>query len=163
MSGPYLDIYVLCPARSADAARRFLDAWAPARTLATAELAFPASAERPQLLSSVDELFDRLEAEPTASYLVYWRSGRADRVEHVMLAFTSDGGMIAGLGVAGVDQPRNSVLALLADLATSVQGAFGYVTLEAPPPMKQSELVAECGQRELAWIDGAIDRSRIRH
>jgi hypothetical protein len=148
MSGPYLDLYVLCPARTEPAARSFLDAWAPARTL-SAELDLP-----------VVELIRRLEADPTQSCLVYWRSGRTDQVEHVMLAFTGDGGMIAGLGVTGIDQPRTSVAALLEDLATSVHATLGYVTVEAPPPTTQGELAAECEQRELAWIDGVIDRSR---
>ena len=148
MSGPYLDLYVLCPARTEAGARAFLDAWAPARTLSA------------ELGCTVDELLAHLEANPAESCLLHWRSGRTDRVAHVMLAFTSDGGMIAGLGATGIDQPRSSVSALLEELAISVRAAVGYVTVEAPPPTTQAELVAESGRRELAWVDRVIDRSR---
>ena len=52
------------------------------------------------------------------------------------------------------------VAALLEDFATSLHATLGYVTVEAPPPTTRGELAAECEQRELAWIDGVIDRSR---
>jgi hypothetical protein len=144
MSGPLVDLYVLCPEASVALAHRFLDAWAADR--------------RP---ASDDD--QRLRALPAAPVAMYWRVERAERdarapeAEHVMLFFTDDGAMIAGLSVAGWDRPRAELEPLLVRLAGTVGARHGYVTAEEPPVSDgRDAFIAECRRRELALIDGAI-------
>lgn len=124
MSGPYFDVYALCPERSLAAARRFLDEWAPGRTLST---------------DDQDE--GALAKMETGVW--YWRSGRTDAVEHVILAFTDDGAMIAGLSVGGGwEQPRERIAKLLDARLASVGADQGYVTTEEPPATSRAEIIA---------------------
>lgn len=160
------DVYALCHERSLPLANRFLDEWAPRREWSGAENAIPMQSDR--LLNSTEGALASIVASSASTQTLYWRSQRGDHVEHVMLGFSCDGHMIAGLS-AWFDEPLRwpherdptvrGLTALLAELARSVEGRFGYVTF-AEPPVQDGAFIAECGRRELAMIEGAIVRSQ---
>lgn len=157
MSGPYYDLYVLCPERTEALAQRFLSEWAPNRVPAAAEYEIPQYSDKPtHLFEQPDELIAFLERNPTEKQAVYWRARRSDEVEHVMLFFTSEGGMVAGLSISDWDRPRDEIARIFFRLAGSVGARFGYVTAEEAPVYKtQDAFRAECARREIALIDGA--------
>jgi hypothetical protein len=167
MSIPMLyDLYALCDERSLLLANRFLDEWAPRREWSAAEIAVPIGSDR--LFSPADAALAALVAEPASTQTMYWRTRRDDHIEHVMLGFSCDGRMIAGLS-AWFDeplrwpQPRDPTVRgltdLLAHLARSVEGRFGYVTFEEPP-LEDGTFIEECRRRELAMIEGIIPRQQ---
>ena len=155
MGGPYVDLYVLCPARSEAAAQRFLREWAPARIPSAADYVLG-----DLVVTSADEVLRHCDDHPHAHQRVYWESGRGDEVEHVMLFFTGDGGLIAGLSVDDWERPRDQIAAWLARLARATGARVGYVTAEEPPVTDgQAAFRAECARRELASVDGAVTPS----
>jgi len=139
----YTDIYVLCPARDAALAHRFLDELAPART-PSGEDAFS---------------IDNLCAHPTESRSIYWQTGRDDGVDHVMLFFSEDGGMIVGISVdAGWEPDRDEIRSWLTRLAHSVGGRHGHVCNESPPIYDRvADFVADCKLWPLRLVDGVVE------
>lgn len=153
------DLYALCEVRSLLLANRFLDEWAPRREWSAEEIAIGGD----RLFSSAESAMAWLIANPASTETLYWQSRRADHIAHVMLGFSSDGQMIAGLS-AWFDEPFGwsrrdrtviGLTALLARLAEGVKGRFGYVTFEEPP-VEDGSFIAECGRRGLALIEGAL-------
>lgn len=152
--GPFLDLYVLCPARTVVLARHFLDTWAPARVASFADVTIHPSGDT---IDATADFLAALAARPDQEGGLYWASGRADLVAHVMLHFTTDGGLIAGLSVGEHEQPRAQVAASLERLARSVTARFGYVGFEEPPVIEsRAAFLAMCGRRELRLVDGVV-------
>lgn len=156
MSGPYFDVYVLCPERTEALARQFLDEWASGRISSDADYCIPRFGSHPvHVFTSPDELIRFLDANPCEEQAMYWQSGRDDEIEHAMLFYSSDGAMIAGLSVADWERPRDQVAAVLFRLARSVGARFGYVTMNQPPVLAgQDAFRAECARREIAVMHG---------
>ena len=122
------EVYVDCESRSKAIAMKFLDACAPERHAVAADYPFPEFADVPEVIyTTEEEIIDRLVAEQHCSYSLYWDCGGSS--EQVMLFFTKDGHMIAGLG-----GPKASHEEALTDLCNLVGGRFGYVTEETCPP-----------------------------
>jgi hypothetical protein len=59
------------------------------------------------------------------------------------------------MGWSRRDRAVIDLTALLARLAESVKGRFGYVAFEEPP-VEDGSFIAECGRRGLAMIEGAL-------
>lgn len=142
----YCDVYALCAERSLRLARELLDSWAPNREW---------SADNEDVLPSLIE-------HPTAEQTLYWRTRRDDHIEHVMLGFTCDGHMIAGISALFQElrdhaQLRHELAKLLVRLADAVGGRFGYVAF-GEPPVEDGGFIAECGRRDVALIDGQLTR-----
>lgn len=157
MNGPYVDMYVLCPERSEALAQQFLAEWGPRRIQSVTDYCIPELSTHPtRVFTAADELIRFLVANDSEAQALYWQSGRDDEVAHVMLFFTSDGGMVAGLSISDWERPRNQIARVFFRLADSVDARFGYVTAEeAPVYEKQDAFRAECARREIALIDGA--------
>jgi hypothetical protein len=139
----YCDVYALCAERSLRLARELLDGWAPHRE------------------SSADEaVLPWLIEHPTAQQTLYWRSRRDDHIEHVMLGFTCDGHMIAGISASFQQlkdhtRLRQELAQLLVRLADAAGARFGYVAFEEPP-VEDGSFIAECSRRDVALIDGQL-------
>jgi hypothetical protein len=155
---PYCDVYALCAERSLRLARELLDGWAPKREWSAAEIAIPIGGDR--MFHSDEDALAWLIEHPTAEQTLYWRSRRDDHIEHVMLGFTCDGHMIAGISASFQElrdhaQLRRELAQLLVRLAHAVGGRYGYVAYEEPP-VEDGGFIAECSRRDVALIDGQL-------
>jgi hypothetical protein len=122
------EIYVGCGVRSKAIANRFLDGFAPNRSAVADEYPFPEFVDIPEVVYKTEsEIIDRLISEPSCSYSIYWDCEGS--FEQVMLFFTADGHMIAGVG--GLNASFEKTLSKICDL---VEGRFGYVTEGNCPP-----------------------------
>lgn len=147
-----LEIYVLTGERSVAVAHRFLEAFAPARVPAAVDYPIPQFDDEPRKsFETAEEVVEWLVHEPQQDYSLYWDVG-GDVFSHAMLFFTTDGQMIAGLA-GRVTSPRD----LLNAIAKIVDGQFGYLTLESPPPMTAREFVALCeSASDIALAHGVV-------
>lgn len=141
------EVYVLCEARSADAANRFLGAFAERRGPVAADFPFPAFADEPDcVFDTPDEVIAKLEKSVNEPYAIYWNIHGGEGVaEQAMLFFTADGGMIAGLG--GL---RQSVEETMIAIRLIVDGKYGYVTSGSCPPISIEEFKSLCEKSTLA-------------
>jgi len=140
-----LEVYVLCGQRSSITAQRFLNAFAEHRRPVAEDFPFPEFADDPvHTYHDANELVELLETRPNEPYSIYWNVERGSLGEQVMLFFTSDGEMIAGIG-----GPLKPVEETLAAVASVVDGAFGYVTSGSCPPATTKEFKAICEQSTL--------------
>jgi hypothetical protein len=120
-------VYVLSPVRSAKAAERFLETFAPQREQSADDYEFPEYAEQPQLVvKSAREAIQHCEWHPSEAHSIYFRN-LGDGPAHVMLFFTSDGALIFGLSVV---EREDEWFSRLKEFATS---NVGYITFEAAP------------------------------
>jgi hypothetical protein len=139
MPGPLYDCYVLATNRSAEIAVRFLDRFMPERCPA-----FDAD-DPPEVLglprgSTVGEVLQFLEANPTRAYSMYWGSERAGPPYNAVLSFTADGCLILGLAAAYDDEVKlaHQTLAELKEFAAS---RWGYAGVEENPAGSREEFV----------------------
>lgn len=147
------EVYVLCGARSAQLAQKFLDVFLPCRKPLSFDYPYPQYSDYPTIVfENPVDVMNRLESDLTERYSLYW--GELDIKTHTqsMLFFTNDGGMIAG--VATYDSDLVNVLRRLSDL---VGGRFGYLSFESPPPHTCHEFIAMCRVTDSpALVDGRI-------
>ena len=121
----YYDAYVLARDRSSEVCDRFLVEFAPYREQSAIDYCFPQHSDRPTLvLTAPEDAIRHCATNPSESQSFYFRN-LADGPAHVMLFFTSDGGLILGLSVEE-DEMDDSY----ARLREHAQSEFGYVTCE---------------------------------
>jgi hypothetical protein len=143
-----IEVYVLCGDRSLSTARRFLEQFAPKRSSAAADFPFPQYSDHAlRTYSDPDELIEILESRAHQPYSFYWNGEGESAVRQVMLFFTEDGGMIAG-----VSGPIEAVEDALVEISEVVGGRYGYITNEAPPPDTVTGFKAICEQSTLPNI-----------
>lgn len=139
------EIYVLCGARTSAVAHRFLDTFAERRMPAAEDFPFPEFSDEPEdILLNTNELIDLLESRSHEPYAIYWDLEGRPAGEQVMLFFTEDGGMIAGIG-----GHVESVADALITMSAVVNGKYGYVTNGTCPPATIEEFKAICEQSTL--------------
>jgi hypothetical protein len=148
-----VEIYVLCEARSATAARLFLETCLPARTALTNEYPFPQFDSSPSnVFRSPEELILHLESRGDESYSIYWDSKSDEGPRQAMLFFTTDGAMIAGLVV----RERDAHDAIL-HLAQRVNGRFAYIDSSNCPPDNSEGFIEVCRKSTLTNLfDGRL-------
>lgn len=153
-----VEIYVLCHERSAMLAEKFLEEVAPTRSPISEDYPFPEFVDRPKsVYSDPKQLIQRLEEDHSESYAIYWnvKDGISDQV---MIFFTTDGGMIVGLG-----GPRVSADVAFMMLRRLVQGKHGYVTTSSCPPALAAELRGLCEKSTLTNLfEGVIRPAKDR-
>ncbi len=133
-----VEVYVLCTSRSKMLADEFLNRYAAQRKPIASEYPYPEFVDEPEITySTPDEVMTRLEQDSGQSYSIYWDCIGANGPEQVMLFYTRDGHMIAGLG-----GPRVSFDSALSDLSEIVKGDYGYVTSGSCPPETYEEFVS---------------------
>lgn len=149
-----LEAYVLCSERSASTAFAFLQQIAPERRPLCEEFSFPQFSDNPIVIFKdikllIEYLANRFETE----YSIYWNCGSNAICGQVMLFFTRDGGLIAG--IADFNIPHTEALSVLKE---AVNGKFGYVTCDSPPPESAAEFVEFWRHAEGARIvDGRVE------
>jgi hypothetical protein len=128
VSGFY-DVYVLAPARTADAVDRFLARFAPERQESGSEYAVPQYADAPAHVFQRDgDLVRYCVAHPHEPHGLYWQCLGAADPAHAIAFFTADGALILGLSVMA-DAER-----WLAELRAFTGSEAGCVLFEVPPP-----------------------------
>lgn len=143
-----VEVYVLCGSRSKSLAEKFLNSFASRRRQVASGYPYPEYVDEPEIIyDSVDPLISRLECDQASSYSVYWDCLMADGSEQVMLFFTRDGCMIAGIG-----GPKVSLEIALSNLSMLVNGKFGYVTSGSCPPDNLDEFISLCRSSTLPNI-----------
>ena len=148
-----VEVYVLCESRSKVTAMAFLDAFLPDRKSSSEEFPFPEFSDSPQnVYFSAGEVMSRLEHEPSQSYSLHWGSTGSRKVSQAMIFFTRDGAMIAGLVVSNLEADET-----LVKIARIVEGQFGFLTTENPPPETCTEFIDLCRESTLtALVDGCL-------
>ena len=147
------EVYVDCAARTVEMAKRFLDRFLPSRSQTSEDYVYPELSDDSKcIFSNVDELIEKLVAEPSEGYGIYWdREGDGDPFQ-AMLFFTEDGGLIAGLATKSPNTAD-----VLQSLSEAVGGRFGVAVHEEPPPDLMSEFIQKCRLSTTArLVDGAI-------
>lgn len=147
-----LEVYVLCESRSATAAHAFLETFLPERT-PLPEYPFPELVDLPvEMIRSPEELILRLEIESCESYSLHWNSTSNQGPRQAMLFYSEDGSMVAGLVVCSSEVDES-----LLKLAQRVNGRFGYISGDQPPPATSAGLIEICLESTLPCIvDGKL-------
>jgi hypothetical protein len=153
----FYDVYLLCPARSADLVDRFLARFAPQREPAAAEYEVPRYAEAPaEIFPTAAGLVDYCVRHPTEPHGLYWRCLAGGDPAHAMVFFTADSGLIVGLSVAR--EPDR----WLGELQVAMESAVGWIGLEQPPPdTARAFLALAAGQAEAGASAEAPCSSRL--
>jgi len=142
MTRETLELYVACSERTQLMALRFLDHFLPERVPVAEDYPYPELVDRPDAVyTSVDPLFERLEAAPDQGYAVYFSRPESGEPHQGILVFTADGGLIAGLA-ATLTQAGHR--ALLEEMASVVGGTDGYADGEGRPPDTLPTFHARC-------------------
>lgn len=150
---PY-DVYVLARGRTRESVDRFTREWLQGFEPAAEEYELPQFAQDPVAVYHVaDELIDVLLKRLDEPYAIYWSNTGEGEVRTAVLAFTADGALIAGLHVDG---GRDDAVRYLERLAKTVDGRFGYLTGEEPPPDTATELVELVRAARPALVDGVV-------
>jgi len=136
-----IDLYVLAPERSEKVAQRFLETWLTGSVESASDYEFPQYSNEPSArYRSAAALIAKLIEQPHEPHAIYWQNPTDERVANGMLFFTSDGGMIVGLTIRTDDQAEAADFLLR--LAATVNGQFGYMAFEQPPPDTIREFMA---------------------
>lgn len=147
------EVYVLCAERSVALADRLLAELAPSRSPTATEFPYPRLVDHPRMIfADAQELIQKLETETNESYSIYW-DVESGVVDQIMLFFTSDGGMIVGLG-----GPRISPEMALSALQKIVHGQYGYVTSCSCPPDSINQFVSICERATLVNLFEGVVR-----
>lgn len=148
-----IEIYVLCGSRSKRLADVFLDAYLPHRTCVASEFPYPEYSNNPKFIfSAPDKLLEQLETDPGQSYSLYWDSNNSGEISQAMLFYTIDGAMIAGLA-GTIQSPGNAIL----NLASVVNGRYGYMTSEECPPDTKADFIETCrNSTQICLFDGDL-------
>jgi hypothetical protein len=147
----YYDVYVLAPARTAEAVERFLRWFAPKRTPWTSEFSVPQFADEPAtVFRTADELIAYCVAHPTEPHGIYWRCPKERDPAYAMVFFTPDAGLIFGLSVL------NDAERWRAELMDETGSESAWVGFEDPPP----DTVAEFAALAASQTAQGIERSR---
>ena len=134
-----IEIYVLFGAREKALAIHFLDSLCPDRSPLAEEYPFPQYAYDPFCVFESDlDLIDKLIQNKNETYSLYWRG--CDYINEVMLFFTKDAEMIAGV----VTDASFATEELFARVAKNTNGKYGYIDFESPPPEHSSDLIKIC-------------------
>lgn len=151
--GVELEVYVLAGSRHAHVATQFLQRFLPTRRAASDEYPFPEFSTSPErVYGDPDELMRRLESSPDEAYAIYWDADEASTFRQGMLFFTRDAAMIVGLVIAISD-----IAQVLLDVAQVVDGRFGFISGESPPPGTRDEFIRVCREGTLTrLVDGCI-------
>ncbi|WP_018694169.1 hypothetical protein [Algicola sagamiensis] len=135
-----VEVYVLCKSRSFILAHKFLNQFAPSRECSHEDFPFPEYTDTPsQVYKCVEDVLRELESNQTESYSLYWDVIAHDYLNSVMLFFTDDGGMIAGIAVSEGYETK-----VINDLTKTVSGEYGYVSYENVPPSSSEEFIRIC-------------------
>ncbi len=135
------DVYALAPERTEDTADRFRSAWLRGFRETADEYEVPRNSDQPEAVyTSVDDLIRMLVTSPAEGHAVYWRNDQPGSIRTGMLFFTTDGGLIVGLGLD--DEDGDAGRQALSRLAATVGAVHGYATFEEPPPDTTPEFLA---------------------
>jgi hypothetical protein len=138
----FYDVYVLAPARTADAVDRFLARFAPHRVESADEYQVPQYDENPTAtFNAAEDAVAYCIVHPAESLNLYWRCLGENDPAHAMVFFTADGSLILGLSVSEKSERW------LADLLAATGGTTGAVAFEEPPPGTADEFLAWAEQR----------------
>lgn len=88
------------------------------------------------VIQSAEEALIKLLESSTVSASLYWRVRGDSKVEHAMLFFTGDGGMIVGVSVRQTDHDPTDAQAIadwLSCFASQLHATHGYALFESPP------------------------------
>lgn len=128
------DIYVLAKAREKKYIQAFLDTWAKGFEEVADEYLLPQYSKEPEkTFTDAYTLIELLIQEPQQSYSIYWRNPEKKAVlAFAMVFFTLDRGMIVGVSIRQNNIENSEDI--LFQLANTVDGEFGSVFFETPPP-----------------------------
>lgn len=139
-----VEVCALSCERSRAAALAFLNEFLPKRNAAADEYPYPEFAPEPtDVYVTEQQILDRLDAEPCATYALYWDSASEGEPYGAMLFFLRDSSLVVGL-----DVQSESIEYWLQRLAVSVGADFGYVTGSVPPPDTAQEFRAACARAD---------------
>jgi hypothetical protein len=105
-----------------------------------------------EVLTCVDDLLARLEEALLEPYGLHWDNDADGEPFGCMLFFSADGGLVAGVAV----RDENGAT-WLKNVAAVVDGKFGYVTSEEPPPDTAASFVERCRSAHVTrLVDGQV-------
>ncbi len=156
-----VSVYVLSKERTLAYAEKFLDTFLPSRAPVAAEpYEVPQYASNPRATyCDWKDLVRELEFMPTEDYSIYWNaaSEAGPRVLQAILWFTDDGGLVAGTVV-----PADAAVETLCKMTSILQGSFGYVTGDEPPPLQKSGFERVCRAADMPrYVDGKLIASSV--
>lgn len=132
-----IEIYVLCENRTQKLAKKFLNKFAEERENTAEDFPFPEYASKPKIIyNNENQILHTLECKQNEPYSLYWNTNKNNNIKNVMLFYTKDGGMIAGIAV-DVENSQD----WLNTLAEEVNGNYGFISLESAPPEKKRTLL----------------------
>ncbi|MBL8809962.1 MAG: hypothetical protein JNM43_07290 [Planctomycetaceae bacterium] len=149
-----LEAYVLCSDRSAEVVAAFLNVIAPKRKSVHLDFPFPQFSDAPtRVFEGAEPLIVHLLEQADYEYSIYWDCFDNVLCGQVMLFFTADGGLIAGIANFSIS-PTDA----LSTVMQVARGEFGYVTCDSPPPESREEFIEVSRRAEGARIiDGRIE------
>jgi hypothetical protein len=137
-----IEIYVLCKERTKKLVLEFLESVLPNRKEVAENYPYPEYAdEYEHIYEDFETLLEALEINTRETYSLYWDSANHGEVRSAMVFFTEDGYMIAGITVADDTERRKNWLNKLSRI---VDGEYGYVSFDTPPPLTSREFIDYC-------------------
>lgn len=154
-----IEIYVLCKERSKKLVLNFLDEFLPDRKEVNSEYPYPQYVGNAENFNDVDKLLNILEENKNESYSLYWENKTESELQNAMVFYTKDMGMIVGLVIE-----ENECENIFKKLANFVDGDYGYITFESPPPENKSEFINIChNSDQMKLIDGKLEKKCINN
>jgi hypothetical protein len=149
---PTWDIYILLNGRSRNLIESFLNRFIPGGVANLDEFVIPELSLNPRLtFDSLADLIDYLSEDGTEEYYISWYNSDQSGPEIGLVAFTRDGGAIAGLRFS-MESVASEVLRVippvvvntLREMGEFTASKFGCVLKEEPPPDTVEEFVEIC-------------------
>ena len=135
----YADVYAIGGDRTEQAITQFLDCFLPSRVESADEYEIPQYSDSPAVVyTRAADLIHHCCANRNEVHTIYWRSD--EELEHAMVFFLADGGVILGVSTPAENSKRVDQIAN--KLERYIGGDNVFITYEDTPPESTHEFFA---------------------
>lgn len=145
----YLDQYFSVANRDANLAKSFLIKCLPESESDTMEYVIEGQKKgSTQSFENINDILAYLELNTNCEYTFYWHSLKKESIiQHVMLFYTNDGGIIYGVSILGRFPDERESLIIFKDLKTFLGSKIACITSEEPAPNNLVEFITFAKER----------------
>jgi hypothetical protein len=145
----YLDQYFSVYNRSSNLAKSFLTKYLPESEDNTKEYIIEEQNDCPrQSFENINSVLAYLELNPNCEYTFYLHSlNKESIIQHAMLFYTNDGGIIYGVSILGRYPEERESLMVYKDLKKFLDSKIGCITSEEPAPNNLTEFLTFAKER----------------
>lgn len=140
-----MDLYVLANSRTLEIVENFRGKWLNDFDEATTEYSFPQYSLKPVAsYSCAQNLIEKLIDNPMEPSSIYWNNpnfnkNKIENIHSAMLFFTRDNALVVGIAID--IESAGEIVNYLDALSKTVNGQYGYIVFEYPPPDTSTEFI----------------------